>query len=127
MKKLNDTMLCDDYEMKMGQTYFEAGEKDKEVVFDIFFRRNPFQGGYTISGGLDNIIDYINNFHFDEDDIEYLRNTNNYTEEYLNYLKDIKFTGDLYAIPDGTPIFPNEPVITIKTKVIEAQLLELLC
>ena len=124
MKKLNDTMLCDDYEMKMGQTYFAAGEKDKEVVFDIFFRRNPFQGGYTISGGLDNIIDYINNFHFDEDDIEYLRNTNNYTEEYLNYLKDIKFTGDLYAIPDGTPIFPNEPVITIKTKVIEAQLLE---
>ena len=124
MKKLNDTMLVDDYELKMGQTYFDAGVKDVEVVFDVFYRRNPFNGGYTISGGLDNIVDYINNFHFDNDDIEYLRNTNNYTEEYLNYLSNIKFTGDIYAIEDGTPIFPNEPIFTIKTKVIEAQLIE---
>lgn len=124
MKKLNDTMLCDDYEFKMGQTYFDAGVKDIEVVFDLFFRRNPFNGGYTISGGLDNIIDYIQNFHFDEEDINYLRSTNCYSKDYLNYLKDLKFSGDIYAIPDGTPIFPNEPIITVKAKVIEAQLIE---
>lgn len=124
MKKLNDTMLCDDYEFKMGQTYFDAEVKDIEVVFDLFFRRNPFNGGYTISGGLDNIIDYIQNFHFDEEDINYLRSTNCYSKDYLNYLKDLKFSGDIYAIPDGTPIFPNEPIITVKAKVIEAQLIE---
>lgn len=124
MKKLNDTMLCDDYEFKMGQTYFDSGVKDIEVVFDLFFRRNPFNGGYTISGGLDNIIDYIQNFHFDEEDINYLRSTNCYSKDYLNYLKDLKFSGDIYAIPDGTPIFPNEPIITVKAKVIEAQLIE---
>lgn len=124
MEKINDTMLVDDYEIKMGQTYFDAGVKDTVVVFDVFFRRNPFKGGYTISGGLDNIIDYINNFHFDSDDINYLRGTKNYSEEYLEYLSNLKFTGDLYAIPDGTPIFPNEPVITVKTKVIEAQIIE---
>ena len=77
MEKINDTMLVDDYEIKMEQTYFDAGVKDTIVVFDVFFRRNPFKGGYTISGGLDNIIDYINNFHFDSDDINYLRGTNN--------------------------------------------------
>lgn len=124
MEKINDTLLVDEYELKMSQTYFDAGVKDTVVVFDLFFRRNPFKGGYTISGGLDNIIDYILNFKFDTDDIEYLRNTNNYNEEFLEYLSNLKFTGDIYAIPDGTPVFPNEPVITIKAKVIEAQLIE---
>ncbi len=124
MKKLNDTMTTDFYEFTMGQTYFDAGKKDTEVVFDVFFRKNPFNGGYTIMGGLDNIIDYINDFHLDEEDINYLKSLNKFSDEYLEYLKNIKFTGDIYAIPDGTPVFPNEPVITVKAKVIEAQLLE---
>ena len=124
MEKINDTMLVDDYELKMGQTYVDAGVKDTVVVFDVFFRRNPFNGGYTISGGLDNIIDYINNFHFDASDIAYLRSSKNYSEDYLEYLSNLKFSGDIYAIPDGTPIFPNEPIITVKAKVIEAQLIE---
>ena len=124
MKKLNDTMLIDEYELKMGQTYYDAGLKDTEVVFDAFFRRNPFKGGYTISGGIDNIVDYINDLKFDKDDIEYLRSTCAYSEEYLKYLENFKFTGSIYAFADGTPIFPNEPIITVKAKIIEAQIIE---
>jgi len=120
----NDTMMTDYYEFTMANTYYNQGLKDTEVVFDIFFRKNPFEGGYTISGGLDNIIDYINNFKFTEEDIEYLRKTKDFSEEFLNYLKNIKFTGDIYAVKDGTVVFPNEPVITVKTNIIEAQLLE---
>lgn len=120
----NNTMVIDYYEFTMGKTYFDNGEKDKKVYFDLFFRTNPFKGGYTISGGLDNIINYIKNFKISEDDIKYLRGTGDFSEEYLQYLKELKFTGDIYAIPDGTPVFPNEPVITIKANVIEAQLIE---
>ena len=121
---MNNTMMIDFYEFTMGQTYFDKHEENKKVYFDIFFRNNPFNGGYTIMGGLDEIIDYITNFKFTDKDIEYLRRTNSFTEEYLNYLKKLRFTGDLYAVKDGTPIFPNEPVITIRANVIEAQLLE---
>lgn len=126
MKKNNDnkTMMTDFYELTMAQTYFDSGKKDEVAYFDVFFRKNPFEGGYTITNGLDNIIEYINNFSFDEEDIEYLRSTNCFKEEFLNYLKDLKFTGDIYAIPDGTPVFPNEPVITIKAPIIEAQIIE---
>ena len=120
----NNTMVIDYYEFTMGKTYFDNGEKDLKVYFDLFFRTNPFKGGYTISGGLDNIINYINNFKISEEDIEYLRSTGDFSEEYLQYLKGLKFTGDIYAIPDGTPVFPNEPVITIKANIIEAQLIE---
>lgn len=122
--KQNDTMMTDYYEFTMANTYYNQGLKDTEVVFDIFFRKNPFEGGYTISGGLDNIIDYINNFKFTEEDIEYLKSTEDFSEEFLNHLKNIKFTGDIYAVKDGTIVFPNEPVITVKTNIIEAQLLE---
>lgn len=121
---MNKTMMIDFYEFTMAQTYFDKGEENKKVYFDIFFRNNPFNSGYTLMGGLDEIIDYIKNFKFTDEDIEYLKSTGNFTNEFLHYLKDLKFTGDIYAIPDGTPIFPNEPVITVRANVIEAQLLE---
>ena len=124
MKKINDTMTTDYYEFTMGQTYFDAGLQDQEVVFDVFFRKNPFDGGYTLMGGVDNIIDYVNNLKFNDEDIEYLRSLNNFSDEFLEYLRNFTFTGSIYAIPDGTPVFPNEPVITVKANAIEAQLLE---
>lgn len=120
----NMTMLIDFYEFTMGQTYFDKGEANKKAYFDVFFRKNPFKGGYTISGGVDKIIEYIKNFHFTDSDINYLRQIGNFSEDYLNYLKNLKFTGDIYAIPDGTVVFPNEPVITVKANIIEAQLIE---
>jgi len=117
-------LATDLYELTMGQTYFDNDEKDELAVFDLFFRTNPFNGNYTVSGGLDRIIEYINNLSFSDSDIEYLKSLNLFSEEYLKYLKSFKFTGDLYAIPDGTIIFPNEPIITVKAPKIEAQILE---
>ena len=120
----NKTMMVDYYEHTMAQTYFDNGGREKQVYFDVFFRRNPFGGGYAISGGLDNIVRYIQNFKITQEDVDYLRSVGDFTEEYLQYLKELRFTGDIYAIPDGTPIFPNEPVITVKTNIIEASLIE---
>ena len=120
----NNTMVIDFYEFTMAQTYFDKGEQNKKVYFDIFFRKNVFNGGYTIMAGLDEMIDYIENFHITEEDIEYLRSTNQFTDKFLDYLKDLRFTGNIFAVPDGVPVFPNEPVLTIRANVIEAQLLE---
>ena len=120
----NNTMMIDFYEFTMANTYFENGEVDKEVYFDIFFRNNPFNSGYSISGGLDEIIDYVKNFKITDDDIKYLRSTKKFKEEFLTYLSNLKFTGDIYAVENGTVVFPNEPVITVKAKIVEAQLLE---
>ncbi len=122
--KNNETMIVDMYEIPMSQTYFDTGDKDTYVYFDVFFRKNPFNGGYTVSGGLDNIIDFINNFQYTDSDIEYLRSLNKYSEEFLSQLKGTRFTGDLYMVPDGTIVFPNEPVLTVRAKTVEAQLLE---
>ena len=122
--KNNETMIVDMYELPMSQTYFDTGDKDTYVYFDVFFRKNPFNGGYTVSGGLDNIIDFINNFQYTDSDIEYLRSLNKYSEEFLSQLKGTRFTGDLYMVPDGTIVFPNEPVLTVRAKTMEAQLLE---
>ena len=120
----NLTMMTDFYELTMSQTYFNAGKKDEIAVFDAFFRKNPLNGGYGVMGGIDQIIDLVKNAHFTEPDINFLRKTNQFTEEFLQYLKNFKFTGTIYAIPDGTPIFANEPIVTVKAPIIEAQILE---
>ena len=120
----NKTLMTDFYELTMAQTYFNEGKKDEILYFDIFYRENPFEGGYVMSGGLDEIISYIENFHFGEEEITYLRSLNKFSNEFLDYLKDLKFKGDLYAVPDGTAIFPNEPVLTIKADAVTAQILE---
>ena len=120
----NRTLMTDFYELTMAQTYFMEGKKDEVAYFDVFFRKNPFEGGYTISGGIETMIEYIENFHFDEKMINYLRNTKKFNEEFLTYLSNLKFTGNIYAIPTGTPVFPNEPVITVKAPIIEAQIIE---
>lgn len=121
---MNHTLMTDFYELTMAQTYFNEQDKNEVSYFDIFFRTNPFHGGYTIMGGLDEMIDYIKNFHFTEDQMNYLKSLGTFSEEFLNYLKDMKFTGTIYAVPDGTPVFPNEPVLTVKANIIEAQLIE---
>ncbi len=125
-QKPNLTMLVDFYEFTMSQTFFDTGEYQRKAYFDVFFRNHEFGSGYTISSGLAEIIDYVKNFHFTKGDIDYLRGTGQFTEDFLAYLKDLHFTGDIWAVPDGTPIFPNEPIITVHANVIEAQLLETL-
>lgn len=128
--KLNLTMLCDFYELTMSQGYFKTGYKDRITYFDLFFRRCPDGGGFAIAAGLELIIDYIQNLHFSAEDIEYLRSRELFSEEFLAYLADFRFTGDIWAVPEGTPIFPHEPIITVRAPAIEAQLIEtflLLC
>ena len=122
--KLNMTMLCDFYELTMGNGYLEAGLKDRITYFDIFFRDVPDHGGYAICAGLERIIAYIQDLHFSEEDIEYLRSKDLFSERFLDYLRDFKFTGDVWAIPEGTPIFPREPIITVRAPAIQAQLVE---
>ena len=123
-EKLNMTMLCDFYELTMGNGYFKNGYKDRTVIFDVFFRRVPDQGGFAIAAGLEQLIEYIEDLHFSDEDIEYLRGRNLFCEEFLDYLKDFRFTGDIYAVPEGTPVFPKEPLVVVKAPAIEAQLIE---
>ena len=123
-EKLNMTMLCDFYELTMGNGYFRNGYKDRITYFDVFFRKVPDQGGFAIAAGLEQLIDYIENLHFSEEDIAYLRGRNLFCEEFLDYLKNFRFTGDIYAIPEGTPVFPREPLVVVRAPSIEAQLIE---
>ena len=128
--KLNLTMLCDYYELTMSQGYFATGYCDRIAYFDLFFRQCPDGGGFAIAAGLEQIIQYVKELHFGLDDIEYLRGRKMFSEEFLQYLANFKFTGDIWAVPEGTPIFPNEPIITVRAPAIQAQLIEtymLLC
>ena len=120
----NKTLMTDFYELTMAQAYFDAGLKDKITYFDIFFRDNPFEGGYTVANGLEETINYVKNFRFEDDDIEYLRSLNTFSDDFLKHLKNLRFKGDIWAVPDGTMVFPNEPVLTVRADVITAQILE---
>ena len=105
------------------QGYFKTGNRDV-AVFDAFYRNNPCDGGYAVCAGLDQMIDYIKNLHFDEEDISYLRSLSIFDEDFLTYLSNFKFSGDIYAIPEGTVIFPGEPIVTVRGPVMQAQFVE---
>lgn len=119
----NYTMLTDEYEYTMSNVYFKVRKNEEEAVFDVFFREVPNNGGYAIMAGLDKIIPFIQNLKYNDIDLQTFRNKG-YSEDVINYFKNFKFTGDIYAIPDGTPVFPNEPILTVKAPLIEAQVLE---
>ena len=126
----NLTMLCDFYELTMANGYFLKGFQDKITYFDIFFRRVPDGGGFAIAAGLEQLVEYIKNLHFSAEDIQYLRGRNMFDEAFLDYLAHFRFTGDIWAVPEGTPIFPNEPILTVRAPAIQAQMVEtyaLLC
>ena len=124
MNDLNYTMLCDFYELTMGNGYLRNGMENKICYFDLFFRKIPDGGGFAIACGLEQVIDYIENLHFSEKDIDFLRSKNIFSDEFLYYLRDFRFTGDIYAVPEGTVVFPNEPIMTVRAPAIEAQLIE---
>ncbi len=117
-------LVADFYEYTMANGYFNKNMQDRIAYFDVFFRKVPDEGGYAIVAGLEQIINYIRNLSFDEEDISYLRKQNKFSEEFLSYLENFRFTGDIWAIPEGTVVFPNEPLITVKAPIIQAQLLE---
>lgn len=124
MNNYNFTLMCDFYELTMANGYFESGMKDQICYFDVFYRRTPDEGGFAIAAGLEQVLDYIKNLHFSEDEIEFLRSKNCFSNEFLDYLKTFKFTGDIYAVKEGTVIFPKEPIMIVKSNAIEAQFIE---
>lgn len=124
MTEQNYTLLCDFYELTMGGGYFKNGLADRVTYFDVFFRNVPDNGGFAVCAGLEQIINYINNLHFDKRDIDFLRSKGLFDEDFLAYLADLRFTGDIYAIPEGTPIFPGEPILTVRAPAVQAQLIE---
>ena len=126
MKKnpMNYTLLCDFYELTMANGYFQTGMAEQICYFDVFFRTVPDGGGFAIAAGLEQVIEYIENLRFDEEDIDFLRSKGTFSEEFLTYLRGFRFTGDIWAVPEGTPIFPGEPFMTVRAPAIEAQFIE---
>lgn len=122
--KRNISMVMDFYEMTMANGYFRNGCKTSRAAFDVFYRRNPDQGGFAIFAGLEQIIDYIENLNFSDEDIDYFRQQGIFEEDFLNYLKDFHFHGDIYSFPEGTIMYPNEPFMTVVADLIDAQLIE---
>lgn len=123
MERRNLTLLTDLYELTMMQGYFERKENET-VVFDMFFRSNPNKSGYSIAAGLDQVIQYVKNLNFTYDDVEYLRSLNIFSEEFLDYLSGFHFSGSIYAIPEGSVVFPKEPLLKVVASIMEAQLVE---
>lgn len=123
MNKQNLTLLTDLYELTMMQGYYEKGQNEK-VVFDVFFRQNPCGNGYSVCAGLDQVINYIKNLNFTYEDVDYLRGLGIFSEDFLHYLSGFHFTGDIYAIPEGTVVFPREPLVKVIAPIMEAQLVE---
>lgn len=117
-------MLCDFYELTMANGYFTCGKKDEIAYFDLFYRRNPDKGGFAIAAGLEQVINYVKNLHFSPENIDFLRKKGQFSEDFLRYLADFRFTGDIWAVPEGTPVFPNEPLLTVRAPAIEAQFIE---
>lgn len=120
----NLSMLMDFYELTMSNGYFLKGKKDKKVVFDMFYRRNPDGGGFVIFAGLEQLVEYIRKLSFTDEDIAYLRSRNMFDEGFLEYLRNFRFTGDIYAVPEGTVVYPNTPIVTVVAPLIDAQLVE---
>ena len=120
----NLSLLTDLYQLTMLQGYFEEKQANETVIFDMFFRNNPNSGGYSVCAGLQQVIEYIEGLHFADEDISYLKTLNLFSDKFLSYLKDFKFTGDIYAIPEGSVIFPKEPIMKIVAPIMEAQLIE---
>lgn len=121
--KRNLELIADFYEFTMANGYYEKN-MNEIVYFDVFFRKTPDNGGFAIFAGLEQVIEFVKDLSFDEDDIEYLKSKNMFSDGFLEYLRDFKFTGDIWAIPEGTIVFPNEPLITVRAPIIQAQLLE---
>ncbi|MFW5892916.1 MAG: nicotinate phosphoribosyltransferase [Bacillota bacterium] len=124
MNKQKESMLIDFYEFTMAHGYFEKGFKDQIVYFDLFFRKIPNDAGYALMAGLESIVHYIENLAFSKADVDYLRSRGVFSEKFLEYLETFRFTGDLYAVKEGTAIFPKEPIITVRANAVEAQLIE---
>lgn len=120
----NLTLLTDLYQLTMLNGYYEKNIHEDIVVFDMFFRKNACNGGYTIICGIEQLVEYINNLHFSDDDLKYLKSLDLFSDKFLDFLKNFKFTGDIYAVEEGTIMFPKEPVITIKAPLYQAQLIE---
>lgn len=120
----NITMMMDLYELTMANGFFLTEDKDRKVAFDVFYRKNPDGGGFSIFAGLRQVIEYIEGMHFEKEDIDYLRSLNTFDEAFLKYLTEFKFTGDIYSFPEGTIMYPGEPVITVVAPLAEAQMVE---
>ena len=123
-RNMNLTMLMDFYELTMAKGYFENGMKDTVTYFDMFFRNIPDGGGYAIMAGVEQLVEYLKELSFDDEDIEFLRGKKIFDEAFLEYLRNFKFSGDVWAVAEGTPIFPGEPIVTVRATAIEAQLIE---
>jgi nicotinate phosphoribosyltransferase len=117
-------MLCDFYELTMANGYFQTGLQDRICYFDVFYRSVPDKGGFAIAAGLAQVVEYIQELCFDQEDIDYLRTKDCFSEEFLAFLRGFKFTGDIWAVPEGTPVFPNEPILTVRAPAIQAQFVE---